>query len=242
MFDTREAAQLVQKRSIPASAHVAPISAEANPSANRNRRQPAPSKSKLMKRNVECIPPQPCFQYRPLGAAMFFGTVAMAADSPRTGTLSGMEPGFFQWVSMTPAANLVLVLAIGVIVLIFFIATILCVVAFVKHFPLEFFGFKVWTTGLICQTGVVELDVPQDWKRGRQPGRRWLTRVVDFDKPFHTEDPKVLLSLSRVDILVGDRLEVSTMNISSRRFTIGYGTWEDTEVHGLSVSWIAIGY
>ena len=115
-----------------------------------------------------------------------------------------MPQGFFDWVSRTPSANLVLIFALGVMVLILIIATILSVIAFFAHIPFELFTFKVWTTGLAYQTGTQELNVPPDWHNFKglkpgQPGDRTLTTTIQFIPDFDVE-PKILVALSKIDI------------------------------------------
>jgi hypothetical protein len=152
---------------------------------------------------------------------------------------------FFEWVSRTPFANLVLILALGVLVLILIIATALSVIAFFKHVPFEFFTFKVWTNGLACQTGTQDLNIPPDWNNFQnlqpgQPGDRTLTTTIKFTPDFIVE-PKVLVSLSKIDVESIARIRLEAVNITPKGFMLRYGTWQDTKIYQLTISWIAIG-
>jgi hypothetical protein len=149
---------------------------------------------------------------------------------------------FFNWVSVTPAANLLLVMAMAVLVLTITVATILSVIAFFTRVPFEFFGFRVWSSGLTYETGeFIFEDKPKDFWDGSVKGVRSIPRHIEFAKPF-IERPQVLVALTKID--VGDgiaRIHVSKQSVTRKGFDIRFGTWEDGKLYGASASWLAIG-
>jgi hypothetical protein len=152
---------------------------------------------------------------------------------------------FFKWASETPAANLLLVVLIGAVVLTIGAAVILSIIAFFGRIPFEFFGFRVWTSPrLVCDTGMFHFpdNHPPNFHDGTWEGTRSLSLLVEFSETF-VAPPRVLISIIKFD--VGDgiaRLEVNAENVAKKGFLLRFRTWENGRLYGASVSWIAIGY
>jgi hypothetical protein len=153
---------------------------------------------------------------------------------------------FFKWASDTPAANVMLVLALGIALLTFCVAVFICIMAFMKNRPIELWGFKIPASKLVYETGVVDFPANRpknfyNFKNGEDPGDRSLPVQVVFSETF-TAAPRVMISIIKID--VGNniiRLLVSTENITKNGFTIRFKTWRDSRLYDTSVSWIAIG-
>ena len=149
---------------------------------------------------------------------------------------------FFAWAGATPAANLLLVAALGVLVLTVVSVVLLCIVSFFRRIPFRFFGFEVWTAGVVYETGVCHLpaDKPASFYLG-PPGDRALMREIAFTETF-SSTPRVLVALGKID--VGDgiaRLQVSAEEITRKGFTLRFRTWENSKVFDAAASWLAIG-
>ena len=104
---------------------------------------------------------------------------------------------FFDWASKTPIANVVLVAVLCLLVIMILVTVVLCTIAFFTRVPFEFFGHKVWKSGVTVETRVFDLDKPSSFWDGT-PGDRSKDSPVTFTEIF-TEPPRVLLSLVKVD-------------------------------------------
>jgi H-type lectin domain len=135
----------------------------------------------------------------------------------------------------------VVVMAMVVIVLTITVATILSVTAFFTRVPFEFFGFKVWQSGLTYETRIFDLeDIPKNFYDG-SVGVRSIPKHVESTQRF-TEQPRVMISITKID--AGDgiaRSHVTAENITRKGFDIRFKTWEDSKLYSVSASWVAMG-
>lgn len=79
-----------------------------------------------------------------------------------------------------------------------------------------------------------------DWPLfGLDGGRAWSTQIT-FLSEFENA-PDVVLSISGFSMIDGDfsKLLVNTGEITTEFFYLVVQTWGNTQIHGVSVSWIA---
>lgn len=92
------------------------------------------------------------------------------------------------------------------------------------------------------QSGVMGADWVSDttWQLHTGTGDRIYERFVPFETPFQTI-PKVVLSLVSVDtgVTATTRVRVEPTNITLQGFYVRVGTWMDSIVYAVGVSWIA---
>lgn len=76
----------------------------------------------------------------------------------------------------------------------------------------------------------------------QEPGDREVLARVSFSRPFRTA-PLVHLGLTGFDIDHRDaaRLKVSAANVTTEGFEIVLGTWLNTRMWRVEVSWLALG-
>ena len=74
----------------------------------------------------------------------------------------------------------------------------------------------------------------------KNSGDRNVLIEVAFDTPFEIK-PNVVLGITMLDISAGSnvRYSVSTMSVSRDGFTIKIATWSETQIYGISGSWVA---
>jgi hypothetical protein len=104
--------------------------------------------------------------------------------------------------------------------------------------------------GDMMQTGTVENGYVKDsgtWNlhaaASQDAGGRYFLQHVDFQQPFTTTQPPiVLVMLSGVDsdANVNERIVVTSENVTNNGFNVRYTTWGNTLLYGAWVTWIAI--
>ena len=155
----------------------------------------------------------------------------------------------FKWVSETPVAGQILVLALGLFVLAFCCAVILFIWAFIKDRPIAMFGFRLPEARLVYE--VAETAIPEDKKPANlyaaeaiYDGERSAQTYCRFTKQFK-EKPELVIGLVKIDAGCDSggivRLGVSAENITREGFTLRFATWNRSRLFSGSVSWMAIG-
>jgi hypothetical protein len=153
---------------------------------------------------------------------------------------------FFKWANDSPAATLILILALCVFVLAFASSVVLFIWTFIKDRPITMFGFKLPESKMVYETGQIALPAnknPELWDEKRlYKGVRSLVVTQRFSKRFK-EKPDVVIGLTKIDTGVGIvRVEAFVENnITPEGFTLHFQTWEDSRVYDAAVSWVAIG-
>ncbi len=96
--------------------------------------------------------------------------------------------------------------------------------------------------GALVQTGVVSASTERaDWNLSAGPtGSREYTIRVPFPKPF-AKVPVVSVAINHIDssAAVNERVHVTADGVDVNGFTVHLGTWADSLVYGLGVSWVA---
>ena len=76
-----------------------------------------------------------------------------------------------------------------------------------------------------------------------QTGHRSFKKHIDFDKDFEST-PNVLVAIEALDTNKNTnlRLFLKKENIDNSGFDLIVGTWDDTSIYGVKISWIAFTY